>query len=58
LQAQSGAGAGGGKLRGRQKMMCVSCKDGSDVVCVTLPFVFRYLLAELAAMNINVLCQV
>jgi DNA-directed RNA polymerase beta subunit len=29
-----------------------------QVVCVTIPFVFRYLLAELAAMNINVLCQV
>ena len=52
------AHAGAGKMRARQKLMCVQCRDGSGVVCVTIPFVFRYLLAELAAMNINVLCQV
>ena len=29
-------------------------QDGSNVQVVTIPFVFRYLLAELAAMNIQV----
>ena len=38
-------------------LMCNSCKDGSSVVCVAVPFVFRYLLAELAAMNIKVTCE-
>lgn len=42
-------------VRGRQeRLFCNACKDGSNVHVVTVPFVFRYLLAELAAMNIQV----
>mmetsp|Transcript_3187 Transcript_3187/g.7998 ORF Transcript_3187/g.7998 Transcript_3187/m.7998 type:complete len:100 (+) Transcript_3187:3228-3527(+) len=39
------------------KLMCASCKTGASVVCVAVPFVFRYLLAELAAMNIKITCE-
>lgn len=32
---------------------CRSCESGEDVHLITLPYVFKYLANELAAMNIN-----
>lgn len=43
---------------GTERVTCRTCRDGSEVKCVTVPFVFRYLLAELAAMNIRVTCEI
>ncbi len=33
---------------------CSLCEDKGDIDVITVPYVFRYLVAELAAMNINV----
>ena len=33
---------------------CRACPDGGDVDVISVPYVFRYLIAELAAMNIRV----
>jgi DNA-directed RNA polymerase I subunit RPA2 len=37
----------------KRKWKCKMCDDGGQVELITLPYVFRYLVAELAAMNIN-----
>ena len=36
------------------KILCRVCNTGSGIEHVTLPFVFKYLAAELAAMNVRV----
>ena len=33
---------------------CQVCSDGGQIEIVSVPYVFRYLVAELAAMNIRV----
>ena len=33
---------------------CCMCSDGGQIEIVSVPYVFRYLVAELAAMNIRV----
>ncbi len=35
-----------------RKWTCRSCADGGVIDIVSVPYVFRYLVAELAAMNI------
>ncbi|GJP30642.1 hypothetical protein CLOM_g4176 [Closterium sp. NIES-68] len=47
-----GYGTVGGELR-QKKMVCRVCGTGRGVVRVAMPFVFKYLAAELAAMNIK-----
>lgn len=47
---KTGGGALGG---GRPRVSCRACGDGSAVRRVPLPHVFRFLAAELAAMNIK-----
>jgi hypothetical protein len=37
-----------------RRWICRVCKQYDSVKIVTIPFVFRYLVAELAAMNIRV----
>ena len=37
-----------------RRWTCKSCKKKDVVQTITLPFVFRYLVAELSAMNIKV----
>ncbi|XP_065195926.1 DNA-directed RNA polymerase I subunit RPA2-like [Sycon ciliatum] len=37
----------------RRKWTCRSCQNGANVHTVAVPYVFRYLTAELAALNIN-----
>ena len=38
---------------GRSRWKCLMCSDGGHIEVVTVPYVFRYLVAELAAMNIR-----
>ncbi|KAJ8320233.1 hypothetical protein KUTeg_001820 [Tegillarca granosa] len=38
----------------RRKWTCITCKRTDCISIITVPYVFRYLIAELAAMNINV----
>lgn len=38
--------------------MCLLCKDPKSIVTLEIPFVFRYLLSELTAMNIRVTLDV
>jgi DNA-directed RNA polymerase I subunit RPA2 len=38
----------------RSRWKCLMCSDGGHIEVVTVPYVFRYLVAELAAMNIRV----
>ncbi len=40
-------------MGGRPRVSCRACGDGSAVRRVPLPHVFRFLAAELAAMNIK-----
>ena len=53
-----GAGAGGlgGPLNnaGLGKVVCRVCNTGSGIERVALPYVFKYLASELAAMNIRI----
>ncbi|XP_075920649.1 DNA-directed RNA polymerase I subunit RPA2 [Petromyzon marinus] len=42
---------------GRRAWACVVCKSADDVCVVTMPFVLRYFVAELASMNIKVKLQ-
>lgn len=39
--------------RGRLAMRCVQCDTGRNLQRVALPYVFRHLVTELAAMNIK-----
>ena len=39
--------------RGRLAMRCVQCGTGRHLQRVALPYVFRHLVTELAAMNIK-----
>lgn len=39
-------------------MYCVSCDTGAHVVAMALPYVYRYLVNELAGMNIRVTLDV
>ncbi|KAK9845769.1 hypothetical protein WJX81_002042 [Elliptochloris bilobata] len=43
----------GGGARGRLAMQCVQCGTGRHLQRVALPYVFRHLVTELAAMNIK-----
>lgn len=43
-----------GSIETENQWKCHFCKDKGSIVCVEIPFVFRYLLAELAVMNIRV----
>jgi len=45
-------------ISGRNHWMCQACGDGDHVTKMVVPYVFRYLLAELAAMNIRVTLKV
>jgi hypothetical protein len=52
---EGGAGAPAGRVdRARRVPVCRSCGDGSHVVPVALPYVFRYLANELAAMGVRI----
>lgn len=46
--------AAGRVNRGRRNVLCRACGDGDAVVPVAMPYVFRYLVNELAGMNIKV----
>jgi DNA-directed RNA polymerase beta subunit len=49
----------GGPRRGpRRAPMCAACKTGEHVTVVTMPYVFRYLANELAAMNVKLRLRV
>ena len=39
---------------GGQKWQCSTCESGEHIEVLAFPYVFRYLVAELAAMNIKV----
>ena len=41
-------------LPGTSEWHCLACPDGGHIEVVSVPYVFRYLVAELAAMNIRV----
>lgn len=43
--------------RDPKKVTCVSCKTSKGMETVSMPYVFRYLAAELAAMNIKLTLQ-
>jgi DNA-directed RNA polymerase I subunit RPA2 len=40
------------------KAMCKSCKTGRGIEKVAMPFAFRYLTAELAAMNMKLTLKI
>ncbi|KAL6569795.1 DNA-directed RNA polymerase I subunit RPA2 [Orobanche minor] len=44
-------------IRAPKKVTCVSCKTSKGMETVAMPYVFRYLAAELAAMNIKMTLQ-
>ncbi|XP_047338761.1 DNA-directed RNA polymerase I subunit 2 [Impatiens glandulifera] len=44
--------------RSPKKVVCVSCKTSEGMEEVAMPYVFRYLAAELAAMNIKMTLQI
>ncbi|GFP98191.1 DNA-directed RNA polymerase i subunit rpa2 [Phtheirospermum japonicum] len=44
-------------IRDPKKVTCVSCRTSKGMETVAMPYVFRYLAAELAAMNIKVTLQ-
>jgi len=48
-----GVGGGGGSAA-LGKVVCRVCNTGSGIEKVALPFVFKYLASELAAMNIRI----
>lgn len=55
-QSESGLGIGLGlsfKEGREKKVFCPVCKTSKGIECVAMPYVFRYLGAELAAMNIK-----
>jgi DNA-directed RNA polymerase I subunit RPA2 len=37
-----------------RKVMCTFCESKNGVTAITIPYVFRYLVNELAAMNIRI----
>jgi DNA-directed RNA polymerase I subunit RPA2 len=37
-----------------RKVMCTFCESKDGVTAITIPYVFRYLVNELAAMNIRI----
>jgi DNA-directed RNA polymerase I subunit RPA2 len=41
------------KIKEQKKFMCVSCNSSKGIETVAMPYVYRYLAAELAAMNIK-----
>lgn len=43
--------------RAPKKVTCVSCQTSKGMETVAMPYVFRYLAAELAAMNIKMTLQ-
>lgn len=43
--------------RAPKKVMCVACQTSKGMETVAMPYVFRYLAAELAAMNIKLTLQ-
>jgi DNA-directed RNA polymerase I subunit RPA2 len=51
--AAGGAAAGSRVDRSRRVPVCRSCGTGAGVVPIALPYVFRYLANELAAMNVR-----
>ncbi|CAI5484025.1 unnamed protein product [Closterium sp. Yama58-4] len=57
LGAGVGYGTVGGELR-QKKTVCRVCGTGKGVVRVAMPYVFKYLAAELAAMNIKLTLDV
>ncbi|GER39393.1 DNA-directed RNA polymerase [Striga asiatica] len=44
-------------IRNPKKVTCVACKTSKGMETVAMPYVFRYLAAELAAMNIKMTLQ-
>jgi DNA-directed RNA polymerase I subunit RPA2 len=50
--------AGSTQMPTGARVICRTCASGADVVPVALPFVFLYLLNELAAMNIKLTLEV
>ena len=44
----------GSPSEGHSQWKCRMCSDGGHIEVVSVPYVFRYLVAELAAMNIRV----
>ena len=49
---------GAGRVdRTRRAPVCLACGHGDDVVPVPVPYVFRYLANELAAMNIKIVLE-
>jgi DNA-directed RNA polymerase I subunit RPA2 len=47
-------GAAGAVQRKRRQPICRACGPGSEIVPVPMPYVFRYLVNELAGMNIKI----
>ncbi len=45
---------GGGGARRRRQPVCRGCGTGIHIAPVPVPYVFRYLVNELAGMNIKV----
>ncbi|KAL3881452.1 hypothetical protein ACJMK2_027894, partial [Sinanodonta woodiana] len=45
-------------IESRRKWHCTVCKKTDSIQIISVPYVFRYLLAELAAMNINVVLDI
>lgn len=41
-----------------RKWVCPACQTGDFVDLIHIPYVFRYLVAELAAMNIGIKLQI
>jgi len=42
----------------KKQWICQVCGDGENITKMVVPYVFRYLVAELSAMNIRVTLQV
>ena len=42
----------------RRRWSCMLCKKSDNIQLLAVPYVYRYLIAELAAMNIKVDLQV
>ncbi len=43
---------------GKGQVICKNCRTGKDVAPLAIPYVFLYLVNELAAMNIRITLQV
>ena len=52
-----GYGAVGGDLKPK-KVVCRVCETNKGIVRIAVPYVFKYLVAELGAMNIKVTLDV